>query len=194
VAPHTSFFLPDLRTLDEEVSRRYLRAADYPARATAAVLAMAEARPLRWSGGDLVEGTIVRHLVLPGSLEDTRRVLTWFGENLRGKALLSLMFQYTPVPGRELPAPFDRMASVEEYEAAIAMLCELGIDDGFYQEPIPDNGWLPDFTRARPFSSELSQMLWHFADGAPTGSLREGQSRSAGTDHRADERLAGEQT
>ena len=130
---------------------------------------MAEARPLRWRGEDLVEGTIVRHLVLPGSREDTRRVLTWFREKLVGKALLSLMFQYTPVPGRELPAPFDRMASVEEYEAAIALLAELGIDDGFYQEPIPDDGWLPGFSRERPFSSELSRMLWHFRDGSPGG-------------------------
>jgi putative pyruvate formate lyase activating enzyme len=189
VAPSTSFFLPDLRTMDEDLSRRYLRAPDYPRRATAAVLAMAEARPLSWDGDTLVGGTIVRHLVLPGSLSDTRSVLTWFREHLYGKALLSLMFQYTPIPGRGLPAPFNRMASRAEYEAAIGILAELGIDDGFYQEPIPDNGWLPDFTRPRPFSSGLSQMLWHWSDGPAAGAPA---AQSVRADHGTDEPLSGE--
>ena len=48
------------------------------------------------------------------------------------------------------------------------MLEELGIEDGFFQEPVPDSGWLPDFAKAKPFSSGLSRMVWHFRDG-PSG-------------------------
>jgi putative pyruvate formate lyase activating enzyme len=169
LAGHVSFFLPDLKTLSPALSRERFRAADYPDRAREALRAMAEAKPLQCSGGEPVEGTIVRHLVLPGYLEETRQVLRWFAANLAGKALLSLMFQYTPIPDRPLAAPFDRMTSAEEHAAALAMLEELGIDDGYYQEPVPDGTWLPDFTRARPFSSGLSRMVWHFRDGPPVG-------------------------
>jgi putative pyruvate formate lyase activating enzyme len=164
---HVAFFLPDLKTLDGGLAREFLHAPDYPDAAARAVCAMAEARPLAWKGEELVGGVIVRHLVLPGRLRQTRQVLEWFGENLKGRALLSLMFQYTPIPGRGLPVPFDRMVTGDEYGEAVGMLEELGIDDGFYQEPIPDSAWLPDFTRARPFSSELSRMVWNYLDGPP---------------------------
>jgi putative pyruvate formate lyase activating enzyme len=166
LAPEVSFFLPDLKTLAPAIARGHLHAADYPARAARAILAMAEARPLRREADVPVAGTIVRHLVLPGCLPQTREVLGWFRENLQGRALLSLMFQYTPIPGRPLPSPFDRMTTREEYEQAVGMLEDLGLEDGYYQEPVPDAAWLPDFTRPRPFSSELSQMVWHCGDAA----------------------------
>jgi putative pyruvate formate lyase activating enzyme len=167
LAPHTAFFLPDLKTLDPGLAREYLHAADYPAVASRAVAAMAEARPPAWQDGELVGGTIVRHLVLPGRVEGTRRVLQWFRDNLLGRAFLSLMFQYTPIPGRPLPAPFDRMTTRAEHERAVGFLEELGIEDGFFQEPVPDGSWLPDFSRPKPFSSELSRMVWHCRDGSP---------------------------
>jgi putative pyruvate formate lyase activating enzyme len=167
LAPHAAFFLPDLKTLDAGLARDYLRAPDYPETAARAIRAMAEARPLAWKGEELAGGVIVRHLVLPGRIPQTRQVLEWFAENLKGRALLSLMFQYTPIPDRGLPEPFDRMVTEGEYREAIGLLEDLGIDDGFYQEPISDNAWLPDFNRARPFSSELSRMVWHYMDGPP---------------------------
>lgn len=167
LAGEASFFLPDLKTLDAEVARAHFNASDYPDRAKAALLAMAEALPLRWNDGRLVSGLIVRHLVLPGHLEQTREAISWFASNLSGRALLSLLFQYTPIPGQELPAPFDRMVNEEEHSRALAFLDELGIEEGFFQEPVPDSGWLPDFSRAKPFSSRLSRMVWHHRDGAP---------------------------
>jgi putative pyruvate formate lyase activating enzyme len=166
LAGEVSFFLPDLKTLDPELARRYFNASDYPERAKTALLAMAEARPLRWSGESPTSGVIVRHLVLPGHLEQTRQALSWFASSLSGKVLLSLMFQYTPIPGQGLPPPLDRMASEEEHRQALAMLDELGIENGFFQEPVPDAGWLPDFAKAEPFSSSLSRMVWHH-QGAP---------------------------
>lgn len=166
LAGEVSFFLPDLKTLDPELARRYFNASDYPERAKTALLAMAEARPLRWSGESPTSGVIVRHLVLPGHLEQTHQALSWFAANLSGKALLSLMFQYTPIPGQGLPPPLDRMASEEEHRQALAILDELGIENGFFQEPVPDAGWLPDFAKAEPFSSSLSRMVWHH-QGAP---------------------------
>jgi putative pyruvate formate lyase activating enzyme len=128
---------------------------------------MIEFRKLRFrSGGGagkaLLSGVIVRHLVLPGYLESTREVLRWFAGHCRGRALLSLMAQYTPVnrPG-EAAFP-DRPLDGEEYGQVLRWLEEFRIEDGFYQEPLTDSGWLPDFDRVNPFSSDLSEPVWHW--------------------------------
>jgi putative pyruvate formate lyase activating enzyme len=163
LAKETAFFLPDLKTLDPGLSGRFFNAPDYPERAAETLLAMADAVPLAFEGDVPVRGLIVRHLVLPGNLEDTRAVLTWFKRNLEGRELISLMYQYTPIPGLELPPPFDRMISVEEYARSFAMLEELGIESGYFQEPETDGEWLPDFMRPRPFPSGKSIVVWHYA-------------------------------
>ncbi len=168
--PHVAFFLPDLKTLDPALATFWFNAPEYPRAATEAILAMAEARPLeRGPDGLPTRGVIVRHLVLPGRLEATREVLAWFSEHLAGRALLSLMSQYTPIPGQTLPPPFDRGLTRGEWDTALAALEELGIEDGFVQDLEPGTEWLPDFMRERPFSAELSRMVWHAGDGAPTG-------------------------
>jgi putative pyruvate formate lyase activating enzyme len=160
--PHVAFFLPDLKTLDPALAAFWFDAPEYPRAATEAILAMAEARPLeRGPDGLPTRGVIVRHLVLPGRLEATRDVLAWFSDHLAGRALLSLMSQYTPIPGQALPPPFDRGLSREEWDTALAALEELGIEDGFVQDLAPGTEWLPDFTHERPFSAELSRMVWH---------------------------------
>lgn len=171
-------YLPDLKTLDGAVSGRFFRAPDYPEAATAAILRMAELRPLRYApsrhartGVDapevLVSGVVVRHLVLPGLLDSTREVLRWFADHLAGRALLSLMTQYTPIPGTERAGapPPQRYVDEGEYGEVTSMLEDFGIEDGFYQELVQDSDWLPDFTRTNPFSSELSVPVWHWREG-----------------------------
>ena len=99
ISSFTDVYLPDLKTLDSELADRLFKAADYPQAATAAILKMAvSGAPVLDADGMLVKGMLVRHLVLPGLLENTRQVLEWFSENLSGKALLSVMFQYLPLP------------------------------------------------------------------------------------------------
>lgn len=176
IAPHVSFFLPDLKTLDPELAAYWFRASDYPRRAAEAILAMAEARPLeRGTDGRPIGGVIVRHLVLPGRVDATRGVLAWFSEHLAGRALLSLMSQYTPIPGQRVDPPFDRGLHRAEWEAALAALEELGIEDGYVQELAPDAAWLPDFTRERPFSAALARVVWHAREAATSAEPRDGR-------------------
>jgi putative pyruvate formate lyase activating enzyme len=111
-AAFTDIWLPDLKTLDRETARRVYGAADYPESAAAAILAMAACGEPQLDGNGLMRrGLIVRHLALPGEIESSRKVLEWFTENLKDRAWLSLMTQYTPVripgetrkiPGRQL--------------------------------------------------------------------------------------------
>jgi putative pyruvate formate lyase activating enzyme len=177
-----SVYLPDLKTLDSNISKKYFNAEDYPETAEKAIIKMMDFQQLRFgkprtekSLGKIIfqsdeishetviqSGVIIRHLVLPNHLESTRNVLRWFADHAQGKALLSLMMQYTPVgDSLRVPAGYVKEA---EYETVLNWLEEYGIDDGFYQELVPDNDWLPDFNRHNPFSSELSKTLWHWDD------------------------------
>ena len=159
---HVDIFLPDLKTLDSGTAAMYFNAPNYPAVATAAILKMIEIahdKPLFSAGENAREKVIIRHLILPGHLESTRQVLRWFADNAKGRALLSLMTQYTPIPGREKPMP-KRCLNEEEYGTVLNWLDEFGIEDGFCQELVTGNDWLPDFRRDNPFSSELSVPVW----------------------------------
>jgi putative pyruvate formate lyase activating enzyme len=157
-------YLPDLKTLDPAVAGRFFKAPDYPGHARRAILGMMEGRELRYNqdGTALVSGVIIRHLVLPGFPEATHEVLRWFADHARGRALLSLMTQYTPVG--MVPGTPARYVSEEEYNTILIWLEELGIDDGFCQELAADTAWLPDFRQWNPFSSDLSEPVWHWGD------------------------------
>ena len=167
----TDVFLPDLKTLDSQLAEELFKASDYPMAATGAIRNMAAfGGPVFDQNGMLIRGTLVRHLVLPGLLENTRRVLEWFAENLAGKALLSVMFQYLPLKGEITKAPA-RTIEDSEYYAVIGMLEELDLDDGYIQEPAADSPWLPDFEKDNPFPDEYSKVVWHWKGGfARTGS------------------------
>jgi len=164
-------YLPDLKTLDSVLATRFFNAPDYPETATAAILRMMEYQELCLNQ-TMLSGVMIRHLVIPGHLENTRSFLRWFAENCKARALLSLMTQYTPVQARDgrendkaeheatiIPSCY---LSKDEYEIVLLMLDEFGIDDGFYQELTIGSEWLPDFTRPNPFSSGLSVPVWHY--------------------------------
>jgi putative pyruvate formate lyase activating enzyme len=152
-------YLPDLKTIDIEIANRFFNAPNYGEHAMAAILKMMDYRELRLDE-TILSGVMVRHLVIPGFLENTRQVLAWFAEHCKGRALLSLMTQYTPV-GADATIT-GCYVSEDEYETVLSMLDEFGIDDGFCQELVRGSDWLPDFTRANPFSSDLSIPVWHY--------------------------------
>jgi len=159
-------WLPDLKTLSPATAGRFFSAPDYPEVAAQAILAMAEGYPLEYDeSGLLRRGLILRHLVLPGQLEDSRAILAWFAGHLGGRALPSLMTQYTPIRALEgRPAPASAL-SPEDYDRIVAMLDEFDLGNGFYQELVPGSEWLPDFVRDNPFSAELSRTVWHHSRG-----------------------------
>ncbi|MBN2432569.1 MAG: radical SAM protein [Acidobacteria bacterium] len=152
-------FLPDLKTLDSDLARRHFQAADYPAVVMKALANMASVGPPVWSGTVLRRGLIVRHLVLPGELAATRRVLEFFARELKATALLSLMMQYAPPCPESGPV---RRLTESEYATVVDWLAELEIEEGFVQEPDAAAAWLPDFTRDNPFPEEYSDPLWHW--------------------------------
>lgn len=138
-------YLPDLKYCDESLAAELSGAADYFSAAADAIREMARqtGKP-RWKGERMARGTIIRHLILPGQVENSLRVLDWIGENFApGEVLVSLMRQYTPMGG--LPAPYDRRVTEEEYEAVLSWMY-LNRLEGFTQEAAAaDAGFIPDF-------------------------------------------------
>lgn len=138
-------YLPDLKYADPALARTLSGAEDYFPWATGAVREMVRqvGRPV-WDGDRLKRGVLIRHLILPGQVENSLRVLDWIGETFApGEVLVSLMRQYTPIGG--LPAPFDRRVSQEEYDAVLSWMY-LNRLEGFVQEAeAADSGYIPDF-------------------------------------------------
>ena len=142
-------YLPDLKYMDPDLAAAYSRAPDYPEVAAAAI---AEMR--RQVGGTLkvgddgraYRGLMVRHLVLPGALDNTRRCLAWLADNLPPAMSLSLMAQYFP-PRPGLPAPLDRTLRPDEYEAALRCADDLGFCNIYSQDLAATGNYRPDFTR-----------------------------------------------
>ena len=138
-------YLPDMKYADGDLARKLSGAMDYFPVAAAAIREMvAQTGPVQWQGDRMVRGVIIRHLILPGQVENSLRVLDWIGESFApGQVLVSLMRQYTPMPG--LPQPFDRPVTEEEYQAVLSWMY-LNELEGFTQEAAAANtAFIPDF-------------------------------------------------
>lgn len=142
-------YLPDMKYSDPLLAARWSNAPDYPETARAAILEMLrQTGPYEMDADGLMRsGVIVRHLVMPGALQNTFGVLDWVRDTFApGEILFSLMSQYTPY--RELPEypELNRRLTAEEYAAAVAYMEACGIEDGFYQElSSAEEEYTPDF-------------------------------------------------
>ena len=127
-------YLPDLKYAMAEKAKKYSAAEDYFEVATAAIREMfRQTGPYRLENGQLKRGVLIRHLLLPGELENTRRVIDWVAETFQpGDVLFSLMSQYTPQPGAV--GNLARQVTRAEYRAAVSYMENCGITDGFTQE------------------------------------------------------------
>lgn len=138
-------YLPDLKYADARLGQALSGAKDYFPVAAAAIQEMVrQTGPVQWDGDKVVKGVIIRHLILPGFVDNSLKVLDWIGETFApGDVLVSLMRQYTPMGG--LPSPLDRRVTDEEYDAVLSWMYLNGLE-GFTQEAdSADKGFIPDF-------------------------------------------------
>ena len=129
-------YLPDLKYLDREAAHRCSAAPDYPETAVAAIREMVrQTGPCRYDkNGLLVRGTIIRHLILPGQVNQAKAVMDWVSANFPpGTVLFSLMSQYTPWGDLSGFPELDRRLRPGEIRTAQAYMQNLGLD-GFTQE------------------------------------------------------------
>lgn len=127
-------YLPDLKYADGALAAELSGAADYFPVACKAIREMfRQVGPYVLEDGLLTRGVVIRHLVLPGYLDNTRRVLDWIAETFApGDVLVSLMSQYTPTAN--MTGRLARRVTAAEYRAAADYMRNCGITDGFVQE------------------------------------------------------------
>lgn len=145
LAGKVDIYLPDLKYADNALASSLSAAPDYFPVAAKAIQEMVEqvGRPV-FQGDQLQKGVVIRHLILPGQIENSLKVLDWIGDTFSpGQVLVSLMQQYTPTPGM-LP-PLDRPITEDEYQAVLSWMYLNGIE-GFTQEAASSNtNFIPDF-------------------------------------------------
>ena len=138
-------YLPDMKYANNAMAKALSASGDYFQVAAKAIKEMVRqtGSPV-WEGEKLKKGTIIRHLILPGCVENSLKVLDWIGETFApGEVLVSLMRQYTPMPG--MKPPLDRTVTEEEYQAVLSWMY-LNDLEGFVQEASSaGTGFIPDF-------------------------------------------------
>jgi putative pyruvate formate lyase activating enzyme len=143
-------YLPDAKYYSDAMAQNYSDAPAYHRITMAALQEMLrQTGHLETNEHDIaLRGLIIRHMVLPGGLGDTQRVLRAIKKNLGPFVTLSLMGQYTPCFKTAGHPVLGRCIRAEEYRKACAMLVELGFENGWLQECAhEDRSFVPDFSQ-----------------------------------------------
>ena len=127
-------YLPDMKFYSPALSKRYLGKEDYFDIASEAIAFMSK-KPLSMTReGKMLSGVIVRHLIMPLCVSDSKSIIKWFSRELPDTAYLSLMSQYTPFGKIENYPELSRPVTAREYDAVVQTALDLGIERLFLQE------------------------------------------------------------
>ncbi len=134
IDPFIDIYLPDMKFYSPTLSKRYLGKEDYFDYASAAVAFMAQKPLVMREDGKMLSGCIVRHLIMPLCVSDSKSVLRWFVRTLPKSTYLSLMSQYTPFGKIDAFPELNRRVTAREYDAVVQEAFALGIENLFLQE------------------------------------------------------------
>ena len=136
VRDYADIWLSDFKYFDSSLGESLSKAPNYFSVAAAALDQMVKqtCEPVFDENDLMRRGVIVRHLMLPGHLDDTKNVLRFLYENYGDSIWISIMNQYTPMCSDPRFPELSRTVSDEEYNEAIDFACELGIENAFVQE------------------------------------------------------------
>lgn len=128
-------YLPDLKYMSSALAEKYSKAKDYPETAKKAIREM-----FRQTGefildddGIMQKGVVIRHLMLPGQLENTLDVIDWVSDEFGDKVIFSLMSQFTPNENCTLPE-LQQIITQEEYNKAVDYMYLCGIENAYVQD------------------------------------------------------------
>lgn len=154
IAPYIDVYLPDLKYCDSDLARRYSNAADYPEVAKKALKEMFDQKGTALPVDDdglAFRGLIVRHLVLPGQVDNSIHCLEWLSEHLSPNIYVSLMAQYYPPDGVDLPDELGRALRKDEYDRVVEAFYSLGFHRGWVQELAAADNYHPYFSSTTTF-------------------------------------------
>lgn len=142
-------YLPDFKYVDSERAKRYSRAENYPEVAKTALAEMVRQQPRAEfdERGMMKKGVIVRHLMLPGGIKDSKAVVKYLYETYGDSIYISLMNQYTPLPHVAKYPEINRKLKKFEYDRLVDYAISLGVENGFIQEgETAKESFIPAFT------------------------------------------------
>jgi putative pyruvate formate lyase activating enzyme len=133
---YIDIYLPDLKYLSNEPAVKYSNCKDYFTVAAKAIEEMV--RQVKNASFDdrgiMQKGVIVRHLTLPGYLEDSKRIIKYLYETYGDTIFISIMNQYTPIANNTTYPELNRKITEEEYEELVDYAIDIGVENGFIQE------------------------------------------------------------
>ena len=144
-------YLPDFKYMSQELSAAYSHAPDYSKTAKEAIAEMVrqtgEAAFYEREGQELMKrGVIVRHLLLPGQVADSKEIIRYLYGTYGDKIFLSVMNQFTPLSQLTKYPELNRKVTEEEYGELVDYAIELGVENGFVQEGgTADESFIPEF-------------------------------------------------
>jgi len=141
-------YLPDLKYMDPEPAMRYSNCRDYFTYASKAIKEMVRqvGEPVLDERGRMKKGVIVRHLTLPGYLNDSKNIIRYLYEAFGDKIYISILNQYTPLPLVQNYPEINRTITEAEYNELIDYAIDLGVENGFIQEgETASDSFIPEF-------------------------------------------------
>lgn len=141
-------YLPDFKYMDDAIAREYAHVSDYSETAKAAIAEMVRqaGEPEFDERGMMTKGVIVRHLMLPGHLADSRRIVRYLYETYGDTIFISMMNQYTPMEHLKEHPLLGRKIRKKEYDALLDYAIDLGVENGFFQEgETAEESFIPAF-------------------------------------------------
>lgn len=148
---YVDIYLPDFKYMSPVLSKKYSHAPDYAEVAKAAIAEMVrQTGKAVFVNGDednlILRGTIVRHLTLPGCMEDSMQILKYLHETYGDTIYISIMNQFTPLSNLEKYPELNRRITDEEYETLVDYAIDIGIENGFIQEgDTAEESFIPAF-------------------------------------------------
>lgn len=131
---YVDIYLPDLKYYDDNISREYSKVPNYFSVASNAILEMCQQVPKTVFNEDgiMQKGIIIRHLILPGNIMQTKKVLTWIKNNLSNDIYISIMAQYFPTHLAKDHPILNRKISKKEYDIVLTLIQDF--KNGYVQE------------------------------------------------------------
>lgn len=148
---YVDIYLPDFKYMSPVLSKKYSHAPDYAEVAKAAIAEMVrQTGKAVFVNGDednlILRGTIVRHLTLPGCMDDSMQILKYLHETYGNTIYISIMNQFTPLSNLEKYPELNRRITDEEYETLVDYAIDIGIENGFIQEgDTAEESFIPAF-------------------------------------------------
>ena len=145
---YVDIFLPDFKYVSPVLSKKYSNAEDYFKVAAGALDKMYEimGKPEFDDNGMMKKGIIVRHLLLPGCIKDSKKVLKYLYDTYKDNIFISIMSQYTPLPHVSKYPELNRKIYPAEYKRLVEYAMDLGITNGYIQEgDVAEESFIPSF-------------------------------------------------